>query len=271
MLENLIDVRRTRIGALEVMALREFEVVETVSKAWSRSAGGSIVTVNVDIARAVRRRPELADLVAQSEIVVADGMPLVWASKLADGAISERVTGSSLVFSLSAAARRCGEAIHLVGGDPGIPAAAAARLSERYPGLRVSGAESPPFGFERSREVMAKIVARIVDAAPGLVFVGLGFPKQERLIRLLRTAHPRAWYLGCGAGIAMAAGQFPRAPAAMQRIGVEWLHRLALEPQRLARRYLWDDAPYAAGLLAAAAGRGVVRSVSGRGLGKSVS
>src|SRR5690349_6547070 len=95
MLDELNRVGRTRIGAIDVMAMRERDVVEAVANGWSRNVGGSIVTANVDITRAASRRPQLAALVAASEIVVADGMPIVWAGRLSGGTVPERVTGSS--------------------------------------------------------------------------------------------------------------------------------------------------------------------------------
>jgi N-acetylglucosaminyldiphosphoundecaprenol N-acetyl-beta-D-mannosaminyltransferase len=124
------------------------------------------------------------------------------------------------------------------------------------------GTDSPPFGFERTEAGMAEVVDKVTAAAPDLVFVGLGFPKQERVISRLREVMPATWYLGCGAGIPMAAGEFSRAPAAMQKAGAEWLHRLALEPKRLARRYLLEDAPFAVRLLGQAA---IFRLSQGRG------
>jgi N-acetylglucosaminyldiphosphoundecaprenol N-acetyl-beta-D-mannosaminyltransferase len=102
-------------------------------------------------------------------------------------------------------------------------------------------------------------VAAVVAAAPDLVLVGLGFPKQEKLIEQLRQAWPNAWYLACGGGIPMAAGVTPRATPLVQRLGLEWAHRLILEPRRLARRYLWDDVPFAIQLLARTATRRVTR------------
>jgi len=105
----------------------------------------------------------------------------------------------------------------------------------------------------------------VAETNPDLVLVGLGFPKQEHLIARLRPALPAAWMLGCGAGIPMAAGQFRRAPALLQRIGAEWLHRLVLEPRRLARRYLINDLPFAIALLARAAAGRTRRATSPRG------
>jgi N-acetylglucosaminyldiphosphoundecaprenol N-acetyl-beta-D-mannosaminyltransferase len=234
------------------MAITEAEVADRVALGWARGRGGAIVTANVDIVRAASRDPGLAELVESAEVVVADGMPIVWAGRLAGVPIPERVTGSSLVHSLAGRAAREGRAVYLLGGEPGVPEEAAAALRERYPALRVAGTHSPPFGFDRAEHGLRDVARLVAAARPDLVFVGLGFPKQERAIEEIRSLLPAAWYLGCGAGIPMAAGRFARAPRGLQRVGGEWLHRLALEPRRLARRYLLHDAPFALGLLARA-------------------
>lgn len=138
----------------------------------------------------------------------------------------------------------------LLGGAEGVPVRAAAALRSRFEGLNIVGTASPPFGFDQTDEGIHRVVTSVASAAPDLVLVGLGFPKQERLIARLREAWPNAWYLACGAGISIAAGDFRRASPLLQRIGLEWAHRLALEPRRLAGRYLLDDLPFTVGLLA---------------------
>ncbi|MGX5653812.1 WecB/TagA/CpsF family glycosyltransferase [Geodermatophilus nigrescens] len=231
-------------------------MAELVVADWATGNGGWIVTVNVDILRAVARDPDLARLVSGATLAVADGMPLVWASRLAGDPLPERVTGASLVGTLAEAAALTGHSVYLLGGEPGVPEAAGAALAERFPGTRVVGTESPPFGFDADEAQVAALLDRVASAAPDLVLVGLGFPKQERLIALLRPLLPHAWLLGCGAGIPFAAGQYRRAPVLLQRMGAEWVHRLALEPRRLARRYLAHDLPFALDLLSRAAAYG---------------
>ena len=131
-----------------------------------------------------------------------------------------------------------------------MPDGAAKSLKSRWPDLRVAGANSPPVGFDQTDEGLGRTLATVAAAGPDLVFVGLGFPRQERLIEHLRPALPHTWFLGCGGAIPIAAGVVPRASPLAQRIGMEWAHRLLLEPQRLAGRYLRDDLPFAAALLA---------------------
>jgi N-acetylglucosaminyldiphosphoundecaprenol N-acetyl-beta-D-mannosaminyltransferase len=107
----------------------------------------------------------------------------------------------------------------------------------------------PPHGFEKDPRAMDQIVETLAMLRPDIVYVGLGFPKQERVIAHLRERFPQTWFLGIGMSIGFVGGQVPRAPVWMQRMGLEWLHRLAQEPRRLGRRYLLRGLPFAARLL----------------------
>jgi N-acetylglucosaminyldiphosphoundecaprenol N-acetyl-beta-D-mannosaminyltransferase len=225
-------------------AMSEPEVIDFVLAALHERRGGWISTVNLDILRQCVRSSELRELVDEAELVVADGMPLVWASRLQGEALPARVAGSSLVWTLSAAAADTGASVFLLGGNPGTAEATRERLLKQSPELRVVGALSPPFGFEQSAEELARIDATVRDARPDIVFVALGFPKQEQLIRRLRPSLPSAWFLPCGISFSFVAGDVRRAPRWMQRAGMEWAHRLIQEPQRLFRRYVLLDFPF---------------------------
>ncbi|HEX5740616.1 MAG TPA: WecB/TagA/CpsF family glycosyltransferase [Pilimelia sp.] len=248
------------VGAGRFHACTEEEVVAEVRAALRDGVGGRIVTPNVDILRRASRDPAVRGYLDDASLVVADGMPLVWASRLAGTPLPERVAGSSLIWSLAAGLAHERRALYLLGGEPpdagsGGPDGAlraAVRLVSAHPGLRIAGAHSPPYGFEQDPGTLERICAAVAEARPDLVCVGVGFPKQESVISLLRARLPGAWYLGCGAAINFVAGDRERAPAWMQRTGLEWAHRLASEPRRLAGRYLGHDAPYALRLLAGA-------------------
>ncbi|NAZ75759.1 WecB/TagA/CpsF family glycosyltransferase [Kineococcus sp. T13] len=240
-------------------ALREEEVVAHVMAALDAGRGGNLITPNVDILRQLRR-PQLRDLAEQAELVVPDGMPIVWASRLQGEELPERVTGSSLIWSLSEAAAEADRTLYLLGGAEGIAERAADRLTGEFDGLRMAGWDCPPFGFERDARQLEQTVGAVVDAKPDIVFVALGFPKQERLMQLLREHLPSTWFIGCGGTLTMVAGEVSRAPEWIQRSGLEWVHRLAMEPRRMAKRYLVHDLPYAAGLMA----RSVARRTSAR-------
>ena len=152
---------------------------------------------------------------------MADGMPLVWAAKLQGTILPERVTGSSLIFSLSEAAASDRKSLCILGGAKGVPQQAAEVLAARHAGLTIAGALSPEFGFDGTEEGIRETVAAVKNAAPDLVFVGLGFPRQERLIEILRQELPNSWYLGCGGGITMAAGVTPRAAPILSNVS-DW-------------------------------------------------
>jgi N-acetylglucosaminyldiphosphoundecaprenol N-acetyl-beta-D-mannosaminyltransferase len=242
-------------AGLELDRLTEEQVVTRVLHALRAGQGGWIATLNVDICRAVRRDAGLAALLSEASLTVPDGMPLIWAARMAGDPLPERVTGASLIFTLSAAAAAQHRSVYLLGGATGVAEQAGVVLAGRYPGLAVAGTDAPPVGFDATPEGIAAARDKVVAAAPDIVFVGLGFPKQERLITALAPALPRTWFVACGAAIPFAAGVVPRAPEWMQGAGLEWLFRLMSEPRRLARRYLVDDLPFAATLLAASAAR----------------
>ncbi len=254
-----LRLQRVTIAGLDVDLLSERGVVRLVLDGVSSGDGGWVVTPNVDIARQCAGDPACAALVSRADVVVVDGTPLRWLARLGGTAVPDRVTGSSLIFSLAEGCALEGRSVYILGGAPGVPVRAAAALQYRYPGLTVAGAASPALGFDSRPAELAQTVAAVRAVDPDVVFVGLGFPRQERLIEQLTRELPGTWFIGCGAAIPMAAGELRRAPQWMQRFGLEWLFRLLREPRRLWGRYLRDDLPYLA--------REAVRSVGGRRAG----
>jgi N-acetylglucosaminyldiphosphoundecaprenol N-acetyl-beta-D-mannosaminyltransferase len=250
----VVTTRNTRtLRGLDFDLLSETEVVRDVIDKSREGHGGWVVTPNTDILRQVRKSAEAFALVRQASLTVPDGMPLIWAAKIRGKPLVERVTGSSLIYTLTEAAAEAGLSVYMLGGEPGVPEAAAENLVRRFQGLKVVGAHSPPLGFEKSSTGMAEVRERLLEAAPNIVYVGLGFPKQERVISELVPIMASTWFIGCGAAIPFAAGKVPRAPVWMQRCSLEWVHRLAIEPRRLSKRYLLHDLPFGLSLLALAA------------------
>jgi len=243
---------RVDVGGLAFDRVTEAQVLDVVA----RGEGGLIVTPNVDIWRRVRRDPSCRPVLDRARLVLADGMPLVWASRLAGTPLPERVPGSGLVESLCALQAARGGAVFVIGGGAGdVAQRAATALAARHGGLRVAGFASPAFGFELDPRLTRQLVEQVGASGADLVLIGLGFPKQEQLGLLLLPVLPGAWLLGCGGAVAMAAGDARRPPVWAQRLGAEWLVRLAQEPTRLARRYLVDDIPAALSLLGMSAWR----------------
>jgi N-acetylglucosaminyldiphosphoundecaprenol N-acetyl-beta-D-mannosaminyltransferase len=212
--------------------------------------GGWLVTANLDFLRRFDKEPGIRSLYAGADLTVADGMPLVWASSVLGDPLPARVAGSALIYRFADRAAREGRSIYLLGGDPGAGEGAARALSLRAPGLRVAGHSAPRFSAVPSPAELEQTCAALREARPDLLLVGLGSPKQERVIDALRPHFPGTWMIGVGISFSFVSGQVARAPRWMRETGLEWVHRLVQEPRRLARRYLIEDLPFAAELFA---------------------
>jgi N-acetylglucosaminyldiphosphoundecaprenol N-acetyl-beta-D-mannosaminyltransferase len=250
--EQLVEslTKRISLMGMQIDHLTEDDVVATISEALARGEGGWVITPNLQHLRKYSREAGLHDFFEQADLVLADGMPLVWASRLKGTPLPARVAGSDLIWSLSRRAARDGRSVLVIGGNRWSGWMAARRLHERCPGLRIAGMVHPPHGFDSDPDALDRIAEALEAAQPDLVYVGLGFPKQERVIAVLREHFPSTWFLGIGMSIEFVGGRVERAPGWMQRSGLEWVHRLASEPRRLAKRYLLEGVPFAVRLLA---------------------
>jgi N-acetylglucosaminyldiphosphoundecaprenol N-acetyl-beta-D-mannosaminyltransferase len=185
------------------------------------------------------RDDELRRIHNASGLTTPDGMPMVWAGHRCGAAHMRRVYGPDLMLALCERAAERGWRSYFHGGAPGVADRLAERLTERFPGLEVVGTSSPPFRTPTPVED-AVTAERIERAAPDLVWVGLGTPKQERWMAAYTKRLSAPVLLGVGAAFNINAGLLPQAPGWMQRSGLEWLYRLSREP-RLARRYLRNN------------------------------
>ena len=242
--------QRIELMGMPLDVISEAGAIAHVVGSLEEGRGGWMITPNLEHVRQFADRPDLAPLFEEADLVVADGMAIVWASRLAGTRLPARVAGSDLVWSLTAEGAIRGQSLFLLGGDPGTGDRAAETIHANYPGLRIAGVHCPPFGFEDSPAEMTEIRERLRAAKPDIVYVALGFPKQEQIIRELRGELPEAWLIGVGISFSFLAGDVRRAPDWVQKIGLEWAHRLASEPRRLARRYLVDGLPFARRLAA---------------------
>lgn len=203
-----------------------------------------VVTPNVDHLVMLQEDPAFRAAYGGAALVLADGVPLLWASRLLGTPLRAKVSGSDLFPAFAPVAAARGYRLFFLGGRPGAADRAAAILKARHPGLVVCGTCCPPFGFERDPEADARVVAAVREAAPDVLFVGLGAPKQELWLHRHRADLGVPVSLGVGASFEMTAGLVSRAPRWMQRAGLEWTWRLAKEPRRLWRRYLLRDSRF---------------------------
>src|SRR3954451_19455606 len=214
---------------------RTLDWIDAAVEARSRE---DICVAAVHTVMACREDPALREAVMGASFTVPDGQPLVWALRMLGHDISNRVYGPELMDRACARAARTGQRIYLYGGrNPGALAQLARVLRLRHPGVKLVGGYAPPFHV-LSEDEEARIAADINAARPDVVWVGIGVPKQEKWMARMRDRLDAPVLIGVGAAFDFHAGLVPQAPAAMQRLGLEWLFRLVQEPRRLWRRYL---------------------------------
>ncbi len=210
----------------------------------AHGTGGAVLTANMDVLRQYSRSGSLREPFEQAELVVTDGVPLVWALRLQGTPVPERITGTDLLWALSSRAADLGASVFLAGGRPGQAERAADRLAKTFPGLAAS---SFPCFVEPGLPVpeqIADVSEALLAAAPGLAFVGLPFANQVDLITALRPVLTATWFVGVGSSFDFLNGERSRAPQWLQRIGLEWGYRLTQQPW-LWRRYLLHGLPFA--------------------------
>lgn len=217
-----------------------------------RADGGHpIITLNPEMVMSALDVPSkdqtggLQRALQEASMVVADGIGIVWASRLLGVPLPERIPGIDLAEAVLAAAAQEGWSVFFVGARPGVARVAAERLANKYTGLRVVGVEH---GFFSDAET-ERVVQRVADAEADLVLVGMGSPRQEEWINAHRHRLGAKVMIGVGGAFDVFSGQTRRAPVALQRLGLEWAYRLAKEPRRLVRatalprfvvRVLWE-------------------------------
>jgi N-acetylglucosaminyldiphosphoundecaprenol N-acetyl-beta-D-mannosaminyltransferase len=197
------------------------------------------------------RNTGLRDALKKAHLVCADGMSIVWGGRFLGCPEVEPLPGEELMDYLCAAGDARGDSIFLLGAMPGVAELAAAKLKEQYPGLRIAGVASPPVGFERDRVELDRIREQLKAAAPMLLFVGFGAPKQEIWMRDELPGLPVGAALAVGAAIDTTAGLRKASPIWMKRRGIAWIYRLVHEPRRLWRRYLFGNSRFVATVMAA--------------------
>ncbi|MEZ5965060.1 MAG: WecB/TagA/CpsF family glycosyltransferase [Planctomycetota bacterium] len=215
------------------------EALEHALRLAEARGGDLLMTPNADHMLRLQRDPDFRRCYQHATFVTVDGVSVVWASRVLGQALPERVAGSDLMPALCEAAARRGLTYFFVGGNPGDAEAAAAVLAERAGRDGCVGVDCPPFGFEKDPTYVDGLVERIRASNPHIVCIGLGSPKQERLMVDLEDRIPGfGVMLGVGVTFSFVAGTVRRAPKVVRKLALEWAWRLACEPRRLWRRYV---------------------------------
>lgn len=201
----------------------------------------SVIPVNVDVITKIEKDNELRKIVDTADLVLADGKPLIWISKLLREPIKEKISGSDLVPKVCDRAAKRGYSVFLLGGEKQVAEEAGKRLERQFPGLRLKGVYSPPVGFEKDYAELASIDRLISAAQPDILVICMGCPKQEKWMAEHFRICGAIVSICAGATVDFLAGRKKRAPRWMSNCGLEWLYRFLQEPRRLFKRYFVDD------------------------------
>lgn len=207
-----------------------------VDRRLAERRGFALATLNLDHMVKLRHDAAFRAAYQRQDIVVADGNPVVWLSRLARRPVS-LVPGADLVLPMAQAAARQGVSVALIGSTAAAIDRAAAALTAQVPGLAVACTIAPSFGFDPEGDEAAAILTRLRDKDVGLAFIALGAPKQERLAARGRALAPRTSFASIGAGLDFIAGTQHRAPAGFRALSLEWLWRALMQPRRMIPRY----------------------------------
>lgn len=240
----LSPITTAELMGMQLARVDRFQLLDHVFEQLRLGEGGWIVTANLDFLRRYVLEKKYEELYSAADLRVADGMPLVWASKIQGTPVPERVPGSSLVWLILERCLRENRSVYLLGGANDANPRALKVIQEKYPSLVCAGS-SPMVASPPSDKDVASIRTILSSQNPDVLLVGLGSPKQEQLIQLLRPYFPKTWMIGIGITFSFISGDLARAPRWVRRIGAEWIYRMFQDPKRLVKRYLVEDLPFA--------------------------
>lgn len=228
--------RSCRIWGIDFVPWTFDETVDQVDRLIQKRKPCYFVTANLNYMMLAHTREDVREAARRALFVTPDGIPLVIASRWKGTRLPGRVTGADLIYGLCALAAQRDYGVYFFGAGPGIADEAARRLQAKYPGLRVTGVESPPYR-DLTPEETHGVVERIRAAQPDLLFVSLSQPKGELWLMRNFEAMGIPASVQVGAAVDFAAGKVSRAPSWVQKIGMEMPYRLLQDPRRLAPRY----------------------------------
>lgn len=225
---------------IEVDNLTMSEAINAMDLLIQNKENAYVVTPNVDHIVQLEKDSEFRKCYDEASLVLTDGKPLIWISKLYKKPIKEKISGSDVFPQLCGLAEKKGYKIFFLGAAEGVAQKAAENIKEKYPDIRIVGTYSPEYGFEKDEEKVKKVVGIVKETNPDILIVALGASKQEKFIYNNRNELEVPLSLGLGATLDFEAGNVKRAPVWMSAHGLEWLYRIFQEPKRMFKRYFVD-------------------------------
>lgn len=221
---NILGVKVDKVNVNEAS-----DIIMEYIKAKDKPA--SVFTPNSEIIMMGYRDEEFRQILNSSELLTADGIGVVYASKIVKNPIKERAAGYDIACATLEKLAKIEGSVYLFGSKPGVAETAGKNITEKYPGVKIAGYSDGYFNEEKEKT----IIANIQRAKPDLVFVCLGAPKQEKWIAAHKNELPNAVYMGIGGSLDVFAGTVKRAPEFFTKHGIEWLYRLCKQPSRFVR------------------------------------
>lgn len=222
---------------IEVNVDSKSALLSEVRRRFAATEGFALATINVDHLVKLRGQAVFREAYAAQDLIVADGNPIVWLSKLAGRPVG-LVPGSDLVLPLCETAAATNVTVALVGATPSALDGAEATLNAKLPGLRIAAKIAPPMGFDPQSAASDEILDQVAASGAGLCLIALGAPKQELFAARGRERAPGVGFASIGASLDFLAGTQTRAPMWVRKIAMEWLWRMMSNPRRLAKRYI---------------------------------
>jgi N-acetylglucosaminyldiphosphoundecaprenol N-acetyl-beta-D-mannosaminyltransferase len=235
------EIQAVDFGPIRAHAVSLDEAVDLIAERAASGRGGFVLTPNLDHLALSRRNPEFAAAYGRAFLSLVDGMPLVATSRLLRLPIREKVSGSDLLEPLMFRCARDRLPIFFLGATPETCEAAGRKLRAQYPGIELAGYDASHFDLEDTRPGAARDALRRARENGALLVLACLPPVKQLILSRFEDDYRPAVGIGVGSTLAFYAGEVPRAPAWMSRVGLEWLHRFWQEPRRLWRRYLIDD------------------------------
>jgi len=229
-------LRRIAILGVPIDNLSMDETIDAMDRLIETEGFHQVATANVDFLMKAIGDEELMDILHRCDLVLPDGMPLVWASRFMGTPLKERVAGADLLPRLAELSQRKQRRLFLLGAAEERSAAAAQWILKNYPGAIIAGRYSPPFGPIEDMD-HGHILDLIEKAEVDILLVAFGNPKQEKWLAMHRSRLNVPLCIGVGASLDFLSGTHSRAPEWMQKSGLEWMHRFYKEPRRLGSRY----------------------------------
>ena len=234
-------IRRINLLGCPFDAVSFNETVQRIERAVLEDSYLQIVPGSIDFVIKARKDAQFADLLWKSGLVIADGVPIVWAAKVLRDPIKGRVSGTDLVSECARISSKHGSPVALIGGRFAIAHQAAKMMRGKYKGAKLFPIFTPfPLTITDNQQLVEKI--RAIKAK--IVLVALGAPKQERWVHNNLRVSGANVGIGVGSAFDIISGDKRRAPRFLRDYGFEWFHRMMLEPRRLWRRYLVEDVPF---------------------------